>query len=304
MSKREAGVVRRIYFYRIERKDEFLKALPGEIERIGNLPFEEDGRYLFDADGNRLTVWPDSFEYPLKMRFGKTRLSNLPTKERAGKLEPLDLAVDEGLVELSHVVIYGDGFVAAEFNHEGPRIRRLGEYFFEKAIGLSDRPNFLPLFQKDILKQIANMNVVRLIELKGSPSAEHLLSTADKDLGQAYGVLGKLGANKSIELGMAAENRPDSRLGKLALKLANIVASRPAESREQMRRLKITGFNEDGQIDIVDLLEEKLIAFKTIERKDENRKALSSTSAYQQIDLAYNERRDQLLDAVEGRVFL
>jgi hypothetical protein len=118
----------RIYFYRLERADAVLSVLPGELARIMNLPFGESGRYLEDAEDHRLAAWPDTVEYPLRLRFGRTRLSNLPTKERAGKLEPLDLAVDEGLVELCHIIIYEDGFVAAEFNFEGPRIGRLGEY--------------------------------------------------------------------------------------------------------------------------------------------------------------------------------
>lgn len=303
MARRDQGVTRRIYFYRLEHKDEILKVLPGDLARILNLPFTENGRYLAEGEDYRLVAWPDALEFPLKLRFGKTRLSNLPTKERLGKLEALDLAIDEGLVELCHVIIYDDGFVAAEFNFEGPRIKRLGDYLYAKRQQLSTRPNFLPLFQRDILALVQGMPVIKLLELKGRPSAATLLAKADQNLGHAYGALGNLGANESIELGLSAENRPESKLKELSVKLASLVKSNRGDVGDEMRRLRVRGFTSAGRIDEVDLLEDHLIAVKTIARQEKKGKALSQSSAYEQIDAAYRERRDELHDAVAGRRF-
>ena len=241
MSKRESEVTRRIYFYKVQHKDEVLGALPGDLARIGNLPFTENGRYMKDGEGTRFAAWPDSFDYPLKLRFGRTRLSNLPTKELAGKLEALDLAVVEG------------------------------------------------------------MPVISFLELKGQPNAAGLLGEADKDLGRAYSTIGHLGANKAIALGFTAEQRPDSKLRGLALKMARMAKTRSSEVHDSLRLLKVQGFTAQGRLDEVDLLEEHLIALKTIERVSEKGKALSADSAYEQIDAAYQERRDELQDAVVGR---
>ena len=114
MSERDRYVNRRIYFYRLSEAEEILSDLPDDLARIANLPFSETGRYAKEGDGGRLCVWPDSLEFPLKLRFGRTRMQNLPTKERLGKLETLDFEPDAGLAELIHVVIFADGYVSAE----------------------------------------------------------------------------------------------------------------------------------------------------------------------------------------------
>lgn len=80
MSKRSRTITRKIYFYRLADKAELLPLLPNELQRIENLPYNEHGRYLADGDEGRLIVWPDTVDYPLRIRFGRTRMANLPTK--------------------------------------------------------------------------------------------------------------------------------------------------------------------------------------------------------------------------------
>ncbi len=70
-----------------------------------------------------------------------------------------------------------------------------------------------------------------------------------------------------------------------------------------MTKLSVRGFTADGRIDEVDLLEDHLIAVKTFERQDAKGKAISSDSAYEQIDAAFYERRSELEGAIEGRNF-
>ena len=230
-------------------------------------------------------------------------MANLPTKERAGKLESLDLAVDQGLAELCHLVIYEDGYVAAEFNFDGPRVTRLGEYLYAKRQKLTTKPKFLPLFQSDVLSLVRGMPVVNLLELKGVPRAASLLAKADQHLGQAYATIGDVGANKSIQLVMAGENYPESRLKNLAVRLAGLSRHLDRDVRYDMTKLSVRGFTADGRIDEVDLLEDHLIAVKTFERQDAKGKAISSNSAYEQIDAAFYERRSKLEGAIEGRNF-
>ena len=303
MSARERGIYRRVYFYRIAHKEDVLPILSGDLQRIANLPFTDEGRYLPDGDDGRLTVWPDRLEWPIRLRFGRTRLSNLPTKELAGKLESLNLFSNQGLAELCHVVIYSDGFVAAEFNFEGPRLKRLGDYLYAKRQRLKTKPKFLPLFQKDILALVKNMPVVNFLELKGQPSATSLLARADENLAKAYAAIGDVGANKSIMLGLAAENHPESRLKRLSLNLASLVRSSERDVRDEVSKLVVRGIGLHGRTDEVDLLEDHLIALKLFERQSPKARAVSTEAAYAQIESAFEERRKELEEAVQGRSF-
>jgi len=299
--KRKRGINRKIYFYRLAHQHEVLEALPAELERILNLPFTDAGRYFIDTEDHRLWVQPDSVTYPLKLRFGLTRLADLPTKELAGKLEALDLAVNQGLAEICHVIICENGFVTAEFNFEGPRIKRLGDYLYAKRYKLKTRPVFLPLFQKNILEIVKSMPIINFLELQGHHSAASLLARADKDLAQAFDTIGHLGATKSIMLGLAARNNPESKLKQLIVKLAALMHSSEHHARNEMRKLKIRGITVEGRTDWVDLLEDHLIAPKEFERVHPKSKALSTEAAYAQINAAFNERRDLLMDAIQGR---
>jgi hypothetical protein len=299
--KRKHGIPRKIYFYRLAHQGEVLEVLPGELERILNLPFADEGRYFIDGEDDRLWVQPDSVTYPLKLRFGRTRRTNLPTKELAGKLEALDLAVNQGLAEICHIIIYEDGFVAAEFNFDGPRISRLGDYLYAKRHRLKTRPSFLPLFQKNIVEIVKSMPIINILELQGHPNAGSLLARADENLAQAYDTIGSLGATKSITLGLAARDNPESKLKQLIVKLAALMNSPEHHARDEMKKLRIRGITVEGRTDWVDLLEDHLIAPKEFERAQPNSKAVDTEAAYAQINAAFDERRDLLMDAVHGR---
>lgn len=297
-------IIRKVFFYRISRPDEVLKSLPGEIQRIMNLPFNEAGRYSADSDDNRFALWPESADYPLRLKFGKTRLKNLPLKERAGKISALDLAVDEGLLELCHIIIYENGFVAAEFNFEGPRISRLAEYIFEKRQQLEEKITFLPLFEKNILKLVQGMATIRLLELKGVPSAASLLSAADQSLGGAFNAMVQLGGTETVALELCGRNAPKTVLRTLVTKLASLTQERPAAVQDGLKILRIKGFNAAGRVDFVDLLEDHLVSTREFERLQENGKALNSDLAFEQIDQAYKEREPDLRDAITGQALV
>jgi hypothetical protein len=295
-------VYRKVYFYRIEHPEQIVLALPGDLARIGNLPFTEAGRYDKDGDEGRLCVWPDSFEFPLKLRFGRTRLRNLPTKELGGKLEELGLAAGEGLAELMHIVIFEDGYVAAEFNFEAPRISRLGPYLYNKRNKLTTKPVFLPLFQRDILQLVRDMPAISFLELKGKPDAKSLLEQADGDLAGAFGTIADLGADRSVELGLRAQKQPDSKLKKLSAKLAHLAQRYPWDVRTTMTKLRITGITTEGKLDVVDLLEDQLIVVKQMEKASRKHKAVLPASAYKELIVAYREKKDELGSAIAGRM--
>jgi hypothetical protein len=225
----------------------------------------------------------------------------LPLKEQAGKLDTLDLAADQGLVELCHIVIYPEGYAAAEFNFSGPRIKRLSDYLYAKHNELNDKVTFLPLFQRDIVSLVEQMATINLMELTGQPGSASLLKEADQGLSDAVKTLGRVGAEKTVRLGLFSDGGHKSKLHTLAIRLAKVIRANRAEAEATLRKLRVQGFNTEGKIDAVDLLEQHLISFKLIERVREDSKALSSESAYKQIDAAYEQLKDKLEEASVGQ---
>ena len=182
---------------------------------------------------------------------------------------------------------------------------RLGEYLYAKRQKLTTKPEVFARCSKgDVLSLVRGMPVVNLLELKGVPRAASLLAKADQHLGQAYATIGDVGANKSIQLVMAGENYPESRLKNLAVRLAGLSRHLDRDVRYDMTKLSVRGFTADGRIDeVCGSFEDHLIAIKTFERQDAKGKAISSKSAYEQIDAAFYERRSELEGAIEGRNF-
>jgi hypothetical protein len=118
------------------------------------------GRYLEDEQGNPLCGWPDvaggvrdykvkSGEFP-RMMFGRVRRSGLPRVEKGGRIDPLGIPSDAGLVEITHVVFFPNNIVGADFNFYGPRVPRLGLYLHTLCPGQCPPLTLLPLLKGDI----------------------------------------------------------------------------------------------------------------------------------------------------------
>lgn len=303
MAKRKGAIQRRIYFHRLAHAESVLPLLGSDIKRIENLPFEGDGsrsRYLRDGD-DRLFVHFDSVEYPIRIRFSRTRLHGLPTKESSGKLEDLGLHPDQGLAETTHAIIFANGYVASEFNAEAPRLKKLGDYLFAKKSSLVERPIFLPLFQKDVIALIEATKIISTLELNARPQASALLAQADEDLASAFEANRRLGANKTIHWILRAENHQEGGLWKLARRLARLVVSERHDAIENIRTLRVKGHAVGKQLDEIDLLEDHLIAVKQFERSSERSRALAPDLAYAKLEEAYNERREELSLANAGK---
>ena len=57
------------------------------------------------------------------------RRSGLPQVEHAGQIIPPTVLTGQGLVDLTHLVLFDDGIVGMEFNFRRPRPRSLGGSF-------------------------------------------------------------------------------------------------------------------------------------------------------------------------------
>jgi len=290
----ESVVSRKVYFFRIEHFSTVKNHLPGSFQRIANLPFDETGRYQKDITGNsRLLGYPDTLSYPLRLRFGRTRKDQLPDVERGGHLETLELSEDAGLIDVCHLIIFEDGHVAAEFNHDGPRIAKLGIYLFEKGGNLPTAPRFLSLFERDIEEVVAELESVRILEIEVPPETSQLLREADDNLASAVDASAKAGGTKSVRLTLSAD--PSSqKLHPIATALASIIRTRPRE-REAFKTLKATGYLQGSSTRrYIDILEERLVSGEIFPKNHDRSRSIKTEDAYKLIEQAYWDRKDRL----------
>jgi len=293
MATEENAVFRKVYFFKIEHFNQVKESLPGAIQRIDKLPFDDDGRYRFDVTSRtRLCAFPDTLTYPLKIRFGKTRRDALPQIEHEGSLKTLELQENEGLIDISHVMIFDDGFVAAEWNHEGPKLAQLSPYFFDKG-KLNDPPKFLILMERDIVEVVSALDSVRVLEIEVPPDAAELTREADENFYTAIKATEALGATKRISLKLTAESS-STKLRDIAKRFATIIKNRPHE-RERFNGLSVNGYGGDSRSSkFVDILEGKLVSGEVFTRTSKRSRSINTEDAYRVIERAYIENHEKL----------
>jgi hypothetical protein len=293
-------VERRIYFYRVDAGvDDGGRPLPFDarpaLAWVDALPFTTDGRYLMDEDGNHTCCWPDpALGACPRLRFGSIRRSGFPQVERGGALAPLHLAPSSGLAEQVHVIFFPDGIIGAEFNFYGPRITRLPPYLQAKAGDLCPALTFMPLLRQDVSDQLERLRDVRLLRLRIHASYAARVAEADRDLGAAFRAAQRAGAGEEIEI--VIRPRAYSRQP-LARRLLGAVRRLAAlgDLRDEVGHFSVKGLNADtGQVDLVDVLSDQLVARAQIICLDGQARALNSASAYAAIERAYGDLRPQL----------
>jgi len=228
----------------------------------------------------------------LKVRFGKIRRDALPQIEQAGDLQTLELKEDEGLIDICHLILFEDGFVAAEWNPDGPKLAALGPYIFEKG-KLNTAPKFLSLLERDIVEVIRNLDSVRVLEIDLPPNAVELAREADKNLARAVESTAALGATKRTGLTLTAD-KPTTRLRDLAVKLATIVKARPQESKS-LNTLAIRGYQDGSKLArYIDILESKLVAGEYFPRTSERSRSVKSEETYKILEDLYRANLDRI----------
>lgn len=302
MRDTDQTIARKVYFFRVSDFANLKNTLPLCLQKIENLPFNDRGRYLLDPQSDaRLCVFPDELEYPLKLRFGRIRRDLLPDIEEKGQLAPLDLSEDAGIIDVCHIIIFEDGYLAAEWNHNGPMLKRLGPYLFQKGGSLSGPLRCLNLFERDIVDLVGSLRSVKVLEIDVPSSNAELAAQADKGLATAIQASRDLGASKKIGLTLTAESG-SPKLKNLALNLASLVRG---SQRKNFLKLTATGYDRDtGRSRFVDILEEKLISIEIFPRTRERSRSISSDNAYEIIQDAYNRNRKKFVSAAIAEDFL
>ncbi len=186
-------VTKTINFYKFDFKKGDDSAILDEILiYLDGLEYSEDKRYLPIDDDNYLSVLINSKEEPYKLQLAYVRKGGLPHYEENSPPQPLQLPNNGGLYEPTHMVFFKEGFVGVEYNHFGPRISRLSQYFPKKCPSLIEFASFYPLLDNNIYNQIERMGEISSFQIKIQKDIIQMSKDLDDNLFDSLRALGEL----------------------------------------------------------------------------------------------------------------
>lgn len=294
-------VERKIYFYRADiGVDRGGRPLPFDpaaaLRHIGGLPFTPAGRYLDDGD-MRLCCWVDRANPHQRFRLGQIRRSGLPQVEQRGNLSDLPIPANSGLAEAIHVVVFGNNIVGSDFNFYGPRMSRVSLYFKDKGAGRCPDVTFEPLLRQDVAAELDRLRELRLFHLKIRAPYAATVAQANRDLGSAFEAAARAGNAEELEIVLRPRRYSRNPLAGGLLQAARRLARR-GDLRTEASKFEVKGIRADtGEVELVDILRDQLIAREEILRQSERGRALDSDSAYDAIRRAHGELEDELAAA-------
>lgn len=297
MARRKPGEVsRKVYFYRIDPgQDEDGQPRHFDVGRVfkhvGKLSFDAGERYLEEPDGNATCCWVDDARH---IRMANVRRSGLPHVEQRGKLKPLTIPATSGLVEETPLVFFPQNIVGVAFNFYGPRVSRLAKYLALKAAGVCPPVTFEPLLRPDVTEQLKRLGDIRLFQLKIRASWAATLAEANDDLATTFRVAADAGDAEEVELVLRPKRNSRKPLAtKLLRAVRRIVGLHGLH--EEASKFVVRGLDEEThKVEELDLLKDQLVSKKTIVLADERSRALSPASAYEAIEEAHSDLKEQL----------
>jgi hypothetical protein len=306
---REKTVTRKIFFYRVNagvhpdtgtpREIDFHKA----IEHLDAMSFSTEGRYLDSEDDKQLCCWTDNLKAPFRIRMANIRRGQYPPVENAGEFSPLVLGAGKGLAEITHLILFPDGFCGAEFNFYGPRASQLSYYFALKLQGFCLGFRLASIIRPDLDARLAALNDIKLLDLKVRASFASTLAEADADLGAAFNAnIKAVNGRPEDELELRFVRKKNKKLIDKAVPEALIGAVRwlaqKPNLKDQVSIFKVSGKGE-GDSRLVDILHEQFTAAKSVQPALDQSGGVESSSMYAAIEEAYIEMKGMLATAKE-----
>ncbi len=283
-------VKKSIYFYKVEMADGQEWRRAEVLRRLSDL---QGDNQLIDL-GEDNYAWAKIDHIPRtqeagRLRFFRDRRSNLPGCSNNGTIEELPIPAEAGLVEPTHVVLGGDGLIAAEYNHFAPRIASQFAALLRQKLELD--LSIGTLVQGDILDQLDRLDHIQLLEfsLVATPELEAELRDAGP-FGEAAASLSRADGGKRLNLKLSGDKESSS-WGEEARAFARRLLSLPGQDHVT-KVLRVTGFDPTSNaVEAVDLLKQRLVRRVEIEQATQRCKALDVSSAYHTIEEAIREVR-------------
>jgi hypothetical protein len=293
------ALTRTIRFYRIG----YVGQPPDRIVDVARLLQIID---VLNKGGDRYVVFgervalcaPDSY-VPARLRILNVRRSDLPQIEEDGELQPLELRRNAGLAEQIHLSFFDQNVVGSEFNFYGPRPTRFADFVRAKSLG--EQIFVERLLRQDVVAQLDDFSEIKMARLKVSRGMTGVVTRIDRDLGEALTRAAEFTDAADVEI--IVRRRPRSR-DSLALRIRRAFGqlARDPEGEGGVKALQVEGrASNEEDFELVDLLEQQIVATREIRRAGERSRVLDDGAAYEAIEGAYGQLADEIRRAGSAR---
>lgn len=289
---------RRIYFYRVDAGTD-ADGTPHKfqatttVKTVARLNGKKD---LYLAEGeNVVFALVDDEASPCHLRFVRSRRVDLPQMEDNGAIKELSIPAHAGVADCTHLVLFPDGIVGADWNYHAPRATAFAHYVNVKT---SPSPlSIRPLLRQDVANALERWESVRVVDLKIRASFIPTVREVSNTLAESFESARRVGGAE--EVGLLLRPRGRARRASLADGIMPIIRGLLGrEYRDQVTKFQITGRNQDnGRLEAIDLLKEQLVFSEDVIKIAPSTRALDPTSAYNAIERAYREHEAEVKHA-------
>ena len=273
------SVERRIRFYRLRVQRSGQRPPDPDygfkvIEEVNRLR-RADGEHELELDDGRLLV-AEGIQHAgyAGFAFGAVRKSALPQLYSSGKAQDLSLAAQDGLVDVTHFIIFPDGVVGTEVNRFGPSFAQFPRYVHTVLKEFRPRVKAGVLIQPDTLAALQRLQQITLAEMEISKSRAEIVKRAHEaeDVWDVFRAAGDQFGGEQVKVTVRPEQVRQGRTTatrRRFLDSSAVARLRRWALRDDVRSavdsFTIKGFDPAvGQQVTLDLLDQKLISRKTV----------------------------------------
>lgn len=254
------------------------------------LTLSAEERYLGWDREDVIYVEPISLKFPQKLRFIKSRRSELPLVENEGKLSPLNLGKG-GLGDVTHVVL-SRGYAAADFNFYGPRALNLGYYLAKKAKNFCNNVRLNHLLRGDSKDELRELSQLVGYSFKVREQNLDYIAESDESLAAALRAelryAGVDEVTKRYTLSLKRRSAGET-ISETMQSFLRTIVGKP-RTYEEFDLLEVSGYGpRQKKQKVVDLLEDQFVAKRSMVRLDRKSRAVNSQSAFDAIEDALGE---------------
>lgn len=225
---------------------------------------------------------------PIKFTLGSGKKRDLPCLEEKGKTEPLEIA-DKSLFEPTHMMLFDNNILGAEFNYYGPRASGLKSYILKLAQTYVDTVDVIQLPNPNFSETLDKMGNIKLFELRVHRNFGELFKEEDPGIFNILGAITK--STDSEEIGVYIRSSKHIR----GIKWRNLINFFKKGDLTSINKAEVKAVNTDtNRVEPFNLLEQHIISTKRVVRHDDRYKRVDSSSMFAAIKSSFNDKKSDI----------
>lgn len=215
---------------------------------------------------------------------------------------PVNIQAHESIIDVAHVVMWPDGYVAIDQGGHAPPLSALQRFLPTRC---GEYVRFVPLYDRQVMERLkAIRKGIRRVEI-GVENAAKTQHSLDQQLSPLRGLFGLVRGHEGItfksEIKVNRRGR-GARSRVLPERVSEQLLLDAEQAQSYLDTYKVSGITPTGKRDTVDLISERLHVPKRIRRAAAGGHMPDSDAAFQAIFSAREEldRREALEEAARG----